>query len=67
MASQAFLTATELIDMTGYKMPSKQIAWLTRNGLKHWVSRTGRPVVPRAAVEGHQRQDDAPFQLGTVR
>jgi hypothetical protein len=47
-----FLTAAELAELTGYKLPGKQRAWLARNGIAHWVNAAGRPVVPRAAIEG---------------
>lgn len=62
-----FLTPDELRDLTGYRMPSAQIRWLTRNGIRHWIAATGRPVVPRSAIDGGgDRGEDGGFQLGRV-
>ena len=30
-----FLTRDQIEQLTGYKMPRKQVAWLTRNGVRH--------------------------------
>lgn len=47
-----FLTATELIQLTGYRRAADQAGWLKRNGVKFYRQRTnGRIVVTRAAVE----------------
>jgi hypothetical protein len=63
-----FLTRDQIAELTGYKMPSKQIFWLTRNGVRHWVAATGWPVVPCSAIDGaSKRQDDLPpFEIGHV-
>ena len=63
-----FLTRAEIAELTGYVRPSKQIEWLARNGVKHWVAATGWPMVPRSAVDGTkpQAQDGRPFELGHV-
>jgi hypothetical protein len=37
--------------LTGYRVPARQIGWLTRNGIPHFVNGAGRPVVTRASVE----------------
>ena len=39
------LTEEELAAITGYLIPSGQIAWLNRNGWKHVLTRSRRPVV----------------------
>jgi hypothetical protein len=64
----AFLTAGEVIELTGYKAAKKQIEWLTRNGVKHWVPATGRPVVPRSAIDGAPAADkeSLPFEPAYV-
>ncbi|MDY6498000.1 DUF4224 domain-containing protein, partial [Clostridioides difficile] len=58
-----FLTPDELQELTGYKIAKKQIGWLTRNGIKHWIAATGRPIVPRSAIDGTPAtvNDDQPF------
>jgi hypothetical protein len=59
-----FLTADELIELTGYKLSRCQVRWLIKNGVKHWVPATGRPVVPRSAIDGASpvNEDSQPFE-----
>lgn len=59
-----FLTRDELEMLTGYKVAKCQIAWLTRNGVKHWIARTGKPQVPRSAIDGTPKSpdDSQPFE-----
>lgn len=59
-----FLTAEQLRELTGYVKPSKQIEWLTRNGIRHFVNAYGRPVVPAGLVDSKPVQQ---FALGPVR
>jgi hypothetical protein len=47
-----FLSIDELIVLTGRKVKSKQVESLRRMGLPFFVNASGRPVVPRTAVEG---------------
>ncbi|WP_062469151.1 DUF4224 domain-containing protein [Variovorax boronicumulans] len=47
-----FLTDQELERLTGYKIKSRQIAWLRSQGIPFRVSGTGHPVVTRVAIEG---------------
>ena len=42
-----FLTATELAELTGYKLPAYQRRWLLARGWPHEVSAGGKPVVAR--------------------
>lgn len=42
-----FLDEDELIRLTGYSLPSKQITWLQENGWRHERTAAGRPVVGR--------------------
>lgn len=46
-----FLSRDELMDLTGRKIRSKVIAWLTENGYKYDVAADGWPKVLHAAVE----------------
>ncbi len=50
--SDLFLTPEELVELTGYKQPSKQIAALRRQGVRVFVRRDGKPRVLRSALEG---------------
>jgi hypothetical protein len=48
-----FLTAAELVTLTGYRRPSKQIAWLRgRRDITFWINGLGHPVVARDALTG---------------
>lgn len=60
-----FLDADQLRELTGYVKPSKQIEWLTRNGITHHVNAAGRPVVMAAAVLN--KSTVTAFELGPVR
>lgn len=64
--TDAFLTPTELVTLTGYKLPGKQIAWLRKNGLHHWINAAGRPVVPRTLRAPQDTAANTP-QLAEVR
>lgn len=46
-----FLTIEELQELTGWKLPSKQAEWLTRNGWLFALSAGGRPKVLRTYTE----------------
>lgn len=63
-----FLTREQLIELTGYRVPKRQAEWLARNGVRHWIAATGRPVVPCSAVDGRpvSAHDARPFELGHV-
>jgi hypothetical protein len=47
-----FLDADQVHRLTGYRVAAYQIRWLQKQGITHWVRADGKPVVPRAAVEG---------------
>lgn len=46
-----FLTDEELIELTGYRLPSAQRRWLRTRGWRHEVNRMGRPRVARSYCE----------------
>lgn len=52
MESNLFLTDEELQMMTGYKQPSKQIAFLQDNFIKYIVNKKKRPIVFRRDISG---------------
>jgi hypothetical protein len=45
-----FLTAEELVDLTGLKRPSAQYGWLERNGWPVERDARGRPLLLRSVV-----------------
>ena len=44
------MTSDELVALTGFKRPSAQARWLTRNGWKFTVNGLGEPVVAVAEM-----------------
>lgn len=54
MTEAVFLTDAELVELTGYRQPSKQIAHLRAQRIPFHANRAGRPRVTRAAVEGRK-------------
>ncbi|WP_175649924.1 DUF4224 domain-containing protein [Pseudomonas sp. Marseille-P9899] len=42
-----FLDEEEVVRITGYQLPSKQIAWLANNGWQYTLTRSRRPIVGR--------------------
>ncbi|OAK66079.1 hypothetical protein A3K87_09955 [Variovorax paradoxus] len=61
MTPDMFLTDQELVRLTGYKIKSRQIAWLRSEAIPFRVSATGHPVVTRVAIEKPTRQEPAPL------
>lgn len=59
----SLLTAPEVVLLTGYRMPAKQIEFLRRNGIPFIVNAAGRPVVPADVLA--KRPNSRP-QLGRV-
>lgn len=49
-----FLTADDLVELTGRRIKSKQIEALRRMGLPFHVNAVGKPVVPASAIEGRK-------------
>lgn len=52
--STLFLTDDELVDLTGYRQPSKQIGQLKAQRIPFHTNRAGHPKVARAVVEGRK-------------
>lgn len=50
----AFLDAADVKKLTGYVMPSKQLAFCKRNGIPAWLSARNEVHVPLAAIEGRK-------------
>ncbi len=46
--SDFVLSVDELVELTGYKYPSKQAAWLKKNGFKFRMNRFLQPKVDRS-------------------
>ena len=47
-----FLTELELVELTGYRQPAKQVAHLKAQRIPFHVNRAGHPRVARAILEG---------------
>ncbi len=45
------LTRDELVELTGYKQPKRQVAWLRQQGISLYVAANGRPKVLRSTLE----------------
>ena len=46
-----FLSADEVVTLTGYKAPAKQVAWLCGKGWRFEVNGNRKPVVARKYAE----------------
>jgi hypothetical protein len=53
------LTRDELAELTRCKLKAGQVAFLRKNGIRHYVDAHGWPVVTRAAVEGREEAAQA--------
>ena len=51
------LSRAEIAQLTRAKTRARQLSFLIRNGIRHYVDHRGWPVVPRSAVEGLPMQD----------
>lgn len=47
-----FLSEDELVTLTGYRQPAKQVAHLKAQRIPHHTNRAGHPRVARAILEG---------------
>ena len=56
----------QIVNLTGYRKPSKQIEWLRRNGIPYIVNAAGRPVVLQG-TPAELKQRLSTFKLGKVR
>lgn len=50
------LSRDELSELTRTRLKRKQVEFLRRNGIRHYIDDHGWPVVTRAAVEGEREQ-----------
>lgn len=66
MGAPLFLDDAELVQLTGWRLKSRQIRWLKDEGIPFRVNATGHPVVTRAAVEGRREAAPAPQQPTTT-
>ena len=62
----AWLTEQELYGLTKYRWPSKQIKWLKRHGVRHFVAADGHPRVMWGALQ-EQKQGVGGPNLEAVR
>jgi Domain of unknown function (DUF4224) len=46
-----FLTADQVQQLTGYRRPTAQRAWLDRNLVPYFVAASGRPIILRSSLD----------------
>ena len=51
MGAEIFLSADEVLALTGYKATAKQVEWLRRKGWRFELTRSKRPIVARKYAE----------------
>ncbi|WP_115560059.1 DUF4224 domain-containing protein [Xanthomonas arboricola] len=51
------LSRDEVKDLTGTPYLERQILFLVRNGIRHYIDLNGRPVVLRSTIEGAPAAD----------
>lgn len=56
------LTPEQIVQLTGYRRPSKQIEWLKRNGVPYFVNAAGYPQV----IEVLNKRSLSEVELGPV-
>lgn len=52
--SDLCLSRSEIQDLTGTPIRARQIQFLLKNGIRHYIDLHGRAVVLRAALDGAQ-------------
>ncbi len=62
-----FLSSDELTELTGYKRPSKQIAWFRQYGIRVFVSRVGHPRILRSDLESKDGEPRTKPDLDALR
>ncbi|MCI2243845.1 DUF4224 domain-containing protein [Xanthomonas sp. PPL568] len=56
------LSRDEVRDLTDTPYLDRQIAFLVKNGIRHYIDLNGRPVVLRCTIEGAAAAADADAQ-----
>ncbi|MBY0475459.1 MAG: DUF4224 domain-containing protein [Nitrosomonas sp.] len=57
-----FLDDDDVARLAGTKIKSRQVAQLRVMGILFYINASGRPVVPKSAVEGNSKQINQPEQ-----
>ena len=65
--SMPILSRAELVALTGYKQPSKQITWLRQYGIRVFVSRVGHPRILRSDLESKDGEPRTKPDLDALR
>ncbi|WDI91970.1 DUF4224 domain-containing protein [Xanthomonas campestris] len=55
--SQIRLSRDEVADLAGTPFVERQILFLARNGIRHYIDLNGRPVVLRVTIYGSSADD----------
>lgn len=54
------LSIDDIVNLTGFQRPKKQIEALKSMGIRHWVRPNGRPVVDDSALKEHNDSSTQP-------
>ncbi len=66
-SNEPILSRDELVALTGYKQPSKQITWLRKYGIRVFVSRVGHPRILRSDLESKDGEPRTKPDLDALR
>lgn len=69
MDTNFIVTEAELVELTGYKLPSKQRQALDNMGIKYIVRKDGHIRTTRhwlSMVQAHPEKEDIGFNLGAL-
>jgi hypothetical protein len=58
------LSRDEVVELSGYRRPAEQIAWLRKQGIPHFIAKDGHPRVVRMAL---LQSNDAPTKAPRLR
>jgi hypothetical protein len=58
-----FLTESELVDLTGYRQPAKQVAHLKAQRIPFHTNKCGHPKVAKAVLEGRKVVEHTPSSV----
>ena len=65
--SDFLLSREEIYELTDYRQPSKQIAWLRKQGVRFMVAADGHPRVLRRDLEKPENQPSRTPNLEALR
>jgi len=63
MTSNLCLSKTEIAELTRAQTKARQVAFLQKNGIRHYIDAHGWPVVTRAAIGVAPAHEDKPARI----